>query len=295
MRIVNERASVRVPASALLFNSEFSSIAISLDLWDEISATLTTGASKAVLLGQGSSDLPKDATHPIIQVMLRVLAHLGQPGVGIELVCRNNIPRGIGLGNSEADVLAGILLVRALLGMPTEFDDLLIEELAAEFSVQPARFTAAFAGGAQIAWLRKGDVAKTAPLHLSELLHLNLIFPNQQQVQPVMHPVQATVPAGASALLIYALAHCPLALRDVAQAAHSAVQGAQIELAASDKTGLNQLLDALQRAGWPALGISDSAAIIVFAQLQGTMQADFTAAGCSVIPLKAALGARGLS
>lgn len=325
MRIVQERVSIRVPASALLFNSDFSSVAIGLDLWDEISAKLTTGASKAILLGQGSANLAKDATHQIIQVMLRTLEQLGQPAVGIELVCRNNIPRGIGLGDAEADVLAGILLVRALLGTPAEFDDLLVRDLAAKFAVQPARFAAAFAGGAQIAWSDKDGKMKTAALNLAQLHTLALIIPREmhrtnrinhnenRHSLPVLSPIKeaaaaletpisslsipdsqlrATVPASAAPLLLYALEHRPSVLRDVAFAARQAAIDGRTEKVAEtqiqDAARLAQLLDALQAAGWPALGLAQSAAIIVFAPLQGAMQADLVAAGFSVISVQTA-------
>ena len=310
MRIVQERVSIRVPASALLFNSDFSSVAISLDLWDEISATLTTGASKVVLLGQGSADLPKDATHRTIQVMLRTLGYLGQPAVGIELVCRNNIPRGIGLGDVEADVLAGILLVRALLGAPTEFDDLLVRDLAAKFAVQPARFAAAFAGGAQIAWSDKDGKMKTSALNLAQLHNLTLIIPSENNgfnrlkrsenrrslpaVSPLVVPdqLQGTVPANAAPLLLYALEHRPSFLRDIAFAARQAAVDGQTRKVAETQTQdlaqLAQLLDALQAAGWPAFGVAQSTAIVVFAPLQGAMQADLAAAGFSVISVQTA-------
>ncbi|XCB30691.1 hypothetical protein RQN30_04750 [Arcanobacterium hippocoleae] len=147
MRIVAERASVRVPASALLYNSAFSGLALSLDFWDETAVTLTTGAAKALILGQGSNELPKDANHLVIKVMMYTLEHLGLPAAGIELVARNNIPRGLGLGEREAEVLAGLLLVKSLLGNPNDFTAAQLARLAADFDVDGSRLAAALTGG----------------------------------------------------------------------------------------------------------------------------------------------------
>ena len=69
MRIVNDTARVRVPASSGNLGPGFDSMGMAHDVWDEVSATLTTGASKVIVVGEGHDTLPKDETHLIIRVM----------------------------------------------------------------------------------------------------------------------------------------------------------------------------------------------------------------------------------
>lgn len=152
MRLIADYARVRVPASCAEVLGQDSPLGFAHDLWDEVSVILTTGKSRAVLVGEGSSTLPRDDQHLVIQTIRWAMERLGLPLSGLEVVCRNNIPQHIGLGASSAAVVAGLLLVRALVDQPELLDDDWLLSWAAEVEGSVARVAPTVFGGATIAW-----------------------------------------------------------------------------------------------------------------------------------------------
>ncbi len=64
---------------------------------------------------------------------LRLLAHLGETGIGIELELHKRMPIGSGLGSSAASAVAGAFGVNAFLGFPLEKRALLPFAMAGEY------------------------------------------------------------------------------------------------------------------------------------------------------------------
>lgn len=90
MRLAHDHARVRVPATSGNLGPGFDCLGMAHDVWDEVSATLTTGATRVMILGEGSKELPHDESHLIVRVMRETLEWLGLPCGGIDLVCRKN-------------------------------------------------------------------------------------------------------------------------------------------------------------------------------------------------------------
>ncbi|MDR6939970.1 hypothetical protein [Arcanobacterium hippocoleae] len=319
MRIVNEQVNVRVPAGISLFRAGFSNLALSLNLWDEISASFTTRASRAIVLGQGSRQIAQDERHPVIQTMHRLLSDLGQPAFGIELVCRNNIRRNIGLGENEAQIAAALLLVKGMLGNPAELSLPILRCFAERYRGDCAILTAILAGGAALTWPSRkspgsAQLAKNvllapagainlqtqqqsgssyAALQIHSDLRLTLItssFDDSMDSRAVSaKEVDFQLPASHTAAFVYALQYDPLLLCEITGSIswHSALE-ANPEIAAS---AITDLARSLQKAHWPVIYTETGTALLLFAKMPQAMQAKLIDAGFAVQEVAAAQAA----
>ena len=87
----------------------------------------------------------------------------GNPVAEVEIVCRNKIPVGRGLGSSSAAVVAGIVAGNELCGNPFTQAELLA--MAAEVEGHPDNVASAFLGGLQIVVNGSdGIIASSVPL-----------------------------------------------------------------------------------------------------------------------------------
>jgi len=64
---------------------------------------------------------------------LKLLEHLGETGLGVEMELHKKMPIGSGLGSSAASAVAGVFAVNELLGRPLEKKDLLPFAMQGEF------------------------------------------------------------------------------------------------------------------------------------------------------------------
>ncbi|XCB30690.1 hypothetical protein RQN30_04745 [Arcanobacterium hippocoleae] len=130
-------------------------------------------------------------------------------------------------------------------------------------------------------------VQNTASLVLHPTLKLTLITIREtsRHRNNLAHSVFG-VPDDAAGLLCYALEHRPLLLREVSRAAFLEWGSELCKLA--ETSHIANLLFSLQKAGWPALGVQNGSAILVFAELRGKMPENLTAAGFTVQPIQIA-------
>ena len=272
MRIVKDTARVKVPASSGNLGPGFDSMGMAHDVWDEVSATLTTGASRVVILGEGSQTLPKDESHLIVKTMHETLERLGAPTPGVDLVCRNNIPHGKGMGSSAAALTAGVMLVRELLGAPEAFTKEEVLNIVAGYEGHPDNAAPAIYGGVTVSW-REGEGYKTAQLPVLKSVKTTLLVPDEvlltttaRAVLPEKVPlVDAAFNASRSALMVYALTQDPeLLFAATEDRLHQQYRAESMAHTAA-------ILAALREAGWPAIVSGAGPSILVFAEIDPAM------------------------
>ncbi|OFS67623.1 homoserine kinase [Trueperella sp. HMSC08H06] len=292
MRIVNDTARVRVPASSGNLGPGFDSMGMAHDVWDEVSATLTTGASKVIVVGEGHDTLPKDETHLIIRVMRETFERVGAPAAGIELVCRNAIPHGKGMGSSAAAVVAGVMLVREMLGSPAEFTLEQVLNIAAEYEGHPDNAAPAIYGGVTLSWT-EGEGYRTAQLAVSPQVRTTLLVPHEvlptttarAVLPPTIPHADAAFNAGRAALLTHALASDPsLLFAATEDRLHQGYRADSMPHTAA-------LLKALREAGWPAVVSGAGPTILLFAQVAPEMANILAKQGFRTVDSKQVAGA----
>lgn len=137
---------VRVPATSANLGPGFDTLGLALDLWNQTSFALTGESIRVTVQGEGEGQFPLDDTNLIAQSALRLYTIVGaEPPAGLEIVSRNRIPPGSGLGSSAAAVLTGLLGANTLLGDPLDQTELLA--LGTEIEGHPDNLAPALLGG----------------------------------------------------------------------------------------------------------------------------------------------------
>jgi homoserine kinase len=146
--------TVRVPATSANLGPGFDSLALALDVWDEVSVQPATGSGTVEVTGEGASSVPRDESNLVLRAAHSAFAALRHPPIALRLSCRNAIPHGRGLGSSAAAICAGVLLAGAVTkagGGPTA-DTTTALALASELEGHPDNVAACLLGGLTIAW-----------------------------------------------------------------------------------------------------------------------------------------------
>lgn len=292
MRLVTDYARVRVPATSGNLGPGFDSMGMAHDIWDDVSVTMTTGATRVTILGEGKDELPRDESHLTVRAMRAALAYVDAPAGGIELVARNGISQGKGLGSSAAAVVAGILLVRGLVDHPEYLDDATVLELATEFEGHPDNAAPAIYGGTTVSW-HDGENWKTAKLDVAPEVKTTLLVPTEilptstaRAVLPEQVPhADAAFNASRSALLTHALANDPKLLFAATQ------DRLHQDYRADSMPHTSAVLCALRDAGWPAVVSGAGPSILVFAKVDAQMTQILQAQGFAVVPSQQVRGA----
>ena len=111
-RFAGRSVTVRVPATTANLGPGFDTLGLALSLYDELTVTVREAPGVTVeVIGVGAGEVPTDESNLVVTAIARTFAHYGQPMPGIDLVARNNIPHGRGLGSSGAFTVG---LLRAL-------------------------------------------------------------------------------------------------------------------------------------------------------------------------------------
>lgn len=293
MRLAHDHARVRVPATSGNLGSGFDCLGMAHDLWDEVSATLTTGATRVTILGEGAKDLPHDESHLIVRVMRETLERFGLPCGGIDLVCRNSIKQGRGLGSSAAAVVAGLMLVRGLIDQPHELDNATLLRLAMEYEGHPDNAAPCIYGGVTLSWTGAQGEVRTAQLPVHPDVHAALLVPSEilptseaRAVLPASVPHKdAVFEASRSALLVHALGRCPQLLFDATEdRLHQGYRAASMPHSAA-------MLTALRDAGWPAVISGAGPSILLFAPVDPGLAQVASSHGFQVIDSQVSSGA----
>lgn len=143
---------VRAPATVANLGPGFDSLALAVDLWNEVEAD--TEARPAVEVeGEGAGELPEDASNLVFRAMSWLAKEAGGSLPPFALRCRNRIPLERGLGSSAAAVVSGLVLADGLLGIDLDPDRLL--EVAIDIEGHPDNVAACLRGGAVVAYLSR--------------------------------------------------------------------------------------------------------------------------------------------
>lgn len=145
--------TVRVPATSANLGPGFDCMGLALDLFDDVTAEVTSGETAIVIEGEGASELPRDDSHLIIAAMHRTFAAMDVEPPIIGLHCINRIPQARGLGSSSAAIVAGAVLARA---MVVDGDERLTAQQLLQFVVDqeghPDNVAPCLLGGLVLAW-----------------------------------------------------------------------------------------------------------------------------------------------
>jgi len=152
---VPRTATVRVPASSANLGPGFDVLALALDLHLEVEASESSKTSVA-WDGEGAGEVPLTRKNLLIRSAQEPFTGWTRPLDGVELLVRNDIPIGRGLGSSAAAIVAGITLGAKLRGLRISAQRIL--ELAFPLEGHGDNLAAALYGGFCIAVTENGGV-----------------------------------------------------------------------------------------------------------------------------------------
>ncbi|WP_380170103.1 homoserine kinase [Kineococcus sp. DHX-1] len=290
---VGTSATVRVPATSANLGPGFDAFGLALDLCDEVRAEVVADAGLRVRVeGQGAGAVPTDERHLVVRVLREELAAAGHAAPGLDVLCRNVIPHGRGLGSSASAIVAGLAAARALLlaaGAVVEDEQETRARILLEASRReghPDNAAPAVHGGFTIAWTRGED-----PTHPDAVRSVRLpVHPDVRAV--VCVPAEelatsrarallpATVPhadaaltAGRAGLLVHALTADPSLLLDATEERlHQAQRAPAMPRSA-------ELLRALRSEGLAAVVSGAGPSVLVLTDERGVDRVRTLAAG----------------
>jgi homoserine kinase len=194
---------VRAPASTANLGPGFDAAAAALDLWNTVD--LDEGPFSVEITGEGSDELPRDATH----LSLRAFA-LFAPPEGFRFRFTNAIPLERGLGSSAAAIALGLVAGARAAGSEPSPEDLLA--LGARFEGHIDNLAAVLNGGVCVAWRddhphvrRIADTMPAAAIAVVPSARTSTAESRTALPETVAH-ADAAVTAGAAMLLGAAIA-----------------------------------------------------------------------------------------
>lgn len=209
-------AAVRVPATSANLGPGFDACGLALAWYDDVSATTTDGEVRVEVHGEGSTEVPRDDRHLVLQTIRQGLHELGATAAGLALVAHNTVPHGRGLGSSAAALVAGLALAWGLARPNDPLDRVWLLTSAARLEGHPDNVAAATLGGYTIAW--SGDAGARAVTMATDTRVAGLAFvPDQplpthdaRNALPERVPFAAAAAnAGRAALLTHAVTTAP--------------------------------------------------------------------------------------
>ena len=214
---IGRTVTVKVPATTANLGPGFDTLGLALALYDELTVTVREEPGVFVeVIGVGAGEVPTDASNLVITAIAHALRAYGHDLPGLDVVARNVIPHGRGLGSSGAAIVSGIMAAKGLLEGRVELgpDDLL--RLATEMEGHPDNVAPALFGGLTIAW-----TTDDGPQHKKLIVHRGVsplvLVPEHtmstelaRSLQPANVPhADAAFNVSRSALLVAALTQSP--------------------------------------------------------------------------------------
>jgi homoserine kinase len=160
---------VTAPASSANLGPGFDTLALALDLSNVVRVEQRPGPLEVRVEGEGAGVLPADETNLVCQAMASGLGELD----GLEIVCKNRIPLGRGLGSSSSAICAGLVAANALGGLRWAPDDLLARATAFEGHADNA--AACLEGGC----IAVAPGPRAVPIALPDELAFIAVIPDQ--------------------------------------------------------------------------------------------------------------------
>jgi homoserine kinase len=208
---------VEVPATTANLGPGFDTLGLALSVYDVLTVTASDVPGVRVdVHGVGAGEVPTDETNLVARAILRVFDEVGEEAPGLDLIARNTIPHGRGLGSSGAAVVSGIVAAKGLLDGIVELESDRLLDIATSMEGHPDNVAPALFGGLTIAW-----TGPNGPQHKRLLPHRSvsplLLVPEQtmstalaRSLQPTSVPhADAIFNVSRSTLLIAALIQSP--------------------------------------------------------------------------------------
>ena len=264
------RLQVRVPATVANLGPGFDCLAMAVDLVNEV--VLETGVQPGVeVLGEGSGELPEDASNLVFRTMAYLAREAGGSLPPFRMRCRNAIPLERGLGSSAAAVVAGLLLAQRLLEADLDGDRLL--EVAVDVEGHPDNVAACLRGGLVVAYLSR-DGWRAERLEPHPDLRPVLLVPEEERLPtadarrslPRDVPLSdAAFNAGRTALAVVALTARPALLPDALD--DRLHQGRRLPLVPASRA----LFEDLREQGVPVCVAGSGPALLAFESDSGAV------------------------
>ncbi|MDQ1525581.1 MAG: homoserine kinase [Microbacteriaceae bacterium] len=167
MTLSHRSVTVKVPATTANLGPGFDTLGLALSLYDELTVSERDEPGATVeVIGVGAGEVPTDETNLVVRAIAHTFAAYGQPLPGLNLVARNSIPHGRGLGSSGAAIVSGIMAAKGLLDGIVEIDSNALLALATELEGHPDNVAPALFGGLTIAW-----TTDAGPQHKKLIVH----------------------------------------------------------------------------------------------------------------------------
>jgi homoserine kinase len=209
--------AVKVPATSANLGPGFDTLGLSLALYDELRVSVRDEPGATVeVVGVGAGEVSTDESNLVVRAIAHTFESVGVALPGLDLVARNNIPHGRGMGSSGAAIVSGIMAAKGLLEGVAEFDAQALLALANDMEGHPDNVAPALFGGLTIAWVtpdgpqfKKLIVHRgVSPLVLVPEHVMSTALARSLQPQSVPHE-DAVFNVSRSALLIAALIQSP--------------------------------------------------------------------------------------
>ncbi|MDM4763442.1 homoserine kinase [Galbitalea sp. SE-J8] len=214
---VGRSVAVTVPATTANLGPGLDTLGLALALYDELEVTVRAAPGASVEVhGVGEGVVETDESNLVVRSIAATFAAYGYPVPGLDLVARNSIPHGRGLGSSGAAIVAGVMAARGLLEGVVDIDADGLLAVATELEGHPDNVAPALFGGLTIAWTTpEGPGAKKLIVHrgVSPLVlvpEATLSTKLARSLQPAQVPHEdAIFNVSRSALLVAALTQSP--------------------------------------------------------------------------------------
>jgi homoserine kinase len=215
--LAGRSVTVKVPATTANLGPGFDTLGLALALYDELTVTVRDAPGATVhVTGVGEGEVPTDESNLVVRAIAHAFAAYDQPMPGLDLVARNVIPHGRGLGSSGAAIVSGIMAAKGLLDGIIDIDALGLLSLATEMEGHPDNVAPCLFGGLTIAWVTpEGPQFKklivhrgVSPLVLVPQTTMSTALARSLQPESVPH-ADAIFNVSRSTLLIAALIQSP--------------------------------------------------------------------------------------
>lgn len=160
--------SVRVPATTANLGPGFDTLGLALSVYDELEFTARAEPGATIRVEGIGADggVPTDESSLVIRAVAHTFEKYGQQLPGLDVVARNGIPHGRGMGSSGAAIVAGVMAAKGLLDGIVEMDADGLLARATELEGHPDNVAPALFGGLTIAW-----VTPEGPRHKKLIVH----------------------------------------------------------------------------------------------------------------------------
>lgn len=208
---------VKVPASSANLGPGYDSLGISLAYFDEIEVTRIAEGLEFELSGEGSGDVPQNATHLIIRAMRRCWERAGLTEMpGLRLQAHNRIPHSRGMGSSASAIVAGVVAANALLPEGAQLSADEVFQICSDMEGHPDNVAPSLLGYLTISWGSESHW-ESLPITVDPRILLVVAIPDYEVstklarslLPPVISHADAARNSARTALLTQAFSHAP--------------------------------------------------------------------------------------